>query len=178
LRERIARILEDLGRIVPRMDTEPLARLGSEIGQAERIFVAGTGRSGLMARAFAMRLMHLGLSVHVVGETTTPEIGEGDLLVCCSRRGESGSHSHFIDLAHEARARAAVLTANPDSTNAQKADLTVVLPVDDDSHARRQPLGAFFEQSLLLVLEALVTQLMDDLHVDEEEMLRHHTSLE
>jgi 6-phospho-3-hexuloisomerase len=173
----VDRILGDLGEVAARLDTKPVCALGREIGGARRIFVAGLGRSGLMAKAFSMRLMHLGLSVHVVGETTTPEIGDGDLLICCSRRGESGSHSHFIDLAHDAGARAAVLTASPESTNAGKADLTVTLPVDD-TIAGNQPLGALFEQSLLLVLEALIMKLMKDLRVDEEVMKRHHTSLE
>jgi 6-phospho-3-hexuloisomerase len=177
VRERLDRILADLAEIGRRFDAAQGCALGREVGRARRIFVAGLGRSGLMAKAFAMRLMHLGLSVHVVGETTTPEIGEGDLLVCCSRRGESGSHNHFIDLAHEARARVAVLTACPESTNARRADLTVTLPVDDTLESR-QPLGALFEQGLLLVLEALIVKLMGDLQVDEEAMKRHHTSLE
>jgi 6-phospho-3-hexuloisomerase len=177
MRERLRQILDDLGEVVPRLAEEPLCALGQEIGGARCIFVAGLGRSGLMTKAFAMRLMHLGLTVHVVGETTTPEIGPGDLLVCCSRRGESGSHSHFIDLAHDAGARAAVITASPDSTNARKADLVVVLPVDG-SLARKQPLGTLFEQTLLLVLEALIAKLMEDLQVDEAAMERHHTSLE
>jgi len=173
----VDRILADLGEVASRLDTKPICTLGREIGRARRIFVAGLGRSGLMARAFSMRLMHLGLAVHVVGETTTPEIGPSDLLICCSRRGESGSHSHFMDLAHDAGARAAVLTASPESTNADKADLTVTLPVDDRI-AGNQPLGALFEQSLLLVLEALIMKLMKDLRVDEEAMKRLHTSLE
>ncbi len=177
MRDRIELILSDLGEVADRLDDAPLCDLGIEISRANAIFVAGLGRSGLMAKAFAMRLMHLGLAPHVVGETTTPDIGEGDLLICCTRRGESGSHSHFIDLAHEAGARAAVMTASPESTNAVKADLTVVLPVDRSIEAH-QPLGTLFEQTLLLLLDLLTTRLMRDLEVDEAAMQRKHTSLE
>ncbi len=177
MRDRIDLILKDLGEVADRLEDGPLRELGVEISRANSIFVAGLGRSGLMAKAFAMRLMHLGLAPHVVGETTTPDIGEGDLLICCSRRGESGSHSHFIDMAHGVSGRVALVTASPESTNARKADLTVVLPVDRTIEAH-QPLGTLFEQALLLLLDLLTTRLMRDLEVDEAAMRRKHTSLE
>jgi 6-phospho-3-hexuloisomerase len=177
VKRKLASILDDLVEVAARVDEKQMCALGNALRGARKIFVAGTGRSGLMARAFAMRLMHLGLKPHVVGETTTPDIQSGDLLVCCTRRGESGSHSHFIDLAHGAGARVAVLTASVTSSNALKADLAVTLSLEESTEGH-QPLGALFEQSLLLVLEAMIMKLMDDLEVDEEVMKRHHTSLE
>ena len=56
---------------------------------AQRVYVAGAGRSGLIARAFAMRLLHLGFDVYVVGETVTPALQPGDTLVVFSGSGET-----------------------------------------------------------------------------------------
>jgi 6-phospho-3-hexuloisomerase len=38
------------------------------------VLVVGMGRSGLVARGFAMRLRHLGLHSYVLGETITPPV--------------------------------------------------------------------------------------------------------
>ena len=176
MKENLRRILDELAALIDEVDPKPIDAAIEEIRTARRIFIAGIGRSGLMARAFAMRLTHLGLDVHVVGETTTPQIGEGDLLICCSRRGESGSQQHFIDLAHGAGARAALFTASADSTVSSLADVVVVLP--HPTVPPSQPLGTLFEQMLLLLLDALVVRLMADLNIDEAAMQRKHTSLE
>lgn len=56
--------------------------------KANRIFIAGAGRSGFAARGFANRMMHLGFTVYFVGETTTPSIQAGDLLIVGSGSGK------------------------------------------------------------------------------------------
>ncbi len=94
---------------------------------------------------------------------------------------ESGSHRHFIDLAHAANARVAFFTAHPDASVAAKANVLVVLPIEsvvDGARTQAQPMGTLFEQALLLVLDALILRLMVDLDVSEEAMERLHTSLE
>jgi 6-phospho-3-hexuloisomerase len=173
----IDRILAELTEIAGRTAEEDLARLADRILEADRVYVVGMGRSGLMARAFAMRLMHLGLSVFVAGETTTPSIEEGDLLVCCTRYGRSGTLLHFIDKAHAAGALAAVITMDLDSPMVEKADEVLQIPVEGDVETR-QPLGTLFEQILLLTLDALVIVLMMKRGFTEREMARLHTNLE
>jgi 6-phospho-3-hexuloisomerase len=173
----IDQILAELTEIAGRTAEEDLARLADRILEADRVYVVGMGRSGLMARAFAMRLMHLGLSVFVAGETTTPSIEEGDLLVCCTRYGRSGTLLHFIDKAHAAGALAAVITMDLDSPMVEKADEVLQIPVEGDVETR-QPLGTLFEQILLLTLDALVIVLMMKRGFTEREMARLHTNLE
>ena len=58
---------------------------------SNNIFVTGAGRSGLAAKAFAMRLMHLGLISYVVGETISPAIYEGDCILAISGSGETNT---------------------------------------------------------------------------------------
>jgi 6-phospho-3-hexuloisomerase len=173
----LPRILRELSEIAVRTSQTDLESLADEILEADRIYVTGMGRSGLMARSFAMRLMHLGLSVHVVGETTTPSIEEGDLLLCCTRYGRSGSQLHYMEKAHAVRAAAAIITMDPTSPMVEKADHIFLVPVGEDEKTR-QPLGTLFEQILLLTLDALVIVLMQKLDFTEREMARLHTNLE
>jgi 6-phospho-3-hexuloisomerase len=173
----VQRVLAELEEIAGRTAEADLERLADAILDADRIYVAGMGRSGLMARAFAMRLMHLGLSVFVVGETTTPSIEEDDLLLCCSRYGRSGSLLHYADMAHAALANLAVITMDESSPLVEKAQAVLVIPVGE-SDETRQPLGTLFEQLLLLTLDALVIVLMRKRGFTEHEMARLHTNLE
>jgi 6-phospho-3-hexuloisomerase len=173
----LGRVLRELTEIAGRTSDDALRDLADRINLADRVYVTGMGRSGLMARAFAMRLMHLGLNVYVVGETTTPSIEEGDLLLCCTRYGRSGSQLHYIQKAHATRAAAAVITMDPASPMAQVADYVYPVPVGEPTETR-QPLGTLFEQMLLLTLDALVIVLMRKRGFTEREMARLHTNLE
>jgi hexulose-6-phosphate isomerase (EC 5.-.-.-) len=75
------------------IDKESVTRflkiLTSALANKRKILVVGAGRSGLVGKAFAMRLMHLGFNVYVVGETITPSISEGDVLVAVSGSGST-----------------------------------------------------------------------------------------
>jgi 6-phospho-3-hexuloisomerase len=148
-----------------------------------RVFVTGLGRTGLMARGFAMRLMHLGRQVYHVGDVITPSIQAGDLLVICSRTGSSKVLAHYVRIARNVKARVAVVTARADSIAARGAD--VVLAIDDKLPKRGNgdarplpPLGSLFEQALLIVLDQIVLDLMQVLDLTEEDMARIHTGFE
>lgn len=95
---------------------------------ANRVFLAGAGKSGLAVRAFANRLMHLGLTVHVVGEITAPSVREGDLLVVNSASGETSSIVRMVQVASQERARVATLTMSPEATIGRLADVVIVVP--------------------------------------------------
>jgi 6-phospho-3-hexuloisomerase len=146
------------------------------------VFVTGVGRTGLMARGFAMRLMHLGRRVYHVGDVITPAIRRNDLLVICSRTGRSKVLSYYIEIARRARARVAVVTAVPDSAVARRADC--VLTIDDGQTGRRRsrrlglPLGSLFEQALMVVLDQVVLDLMGALGLTEADLSRIHTTFE
>lgn len=84
-------IINELQRSVSRIPVQEAEELAEQVLCAKRIFLAGAGRSGLMGRAFAMRLMHAGKDAYVVGETVTPGIAEGDLLILGSGSGETQS---------------------------------------------------------------------------------------
>jgi 6-phospho-3-hexuloisomerase len=72
------RVAEEVHEALTHSRSQEFDRLIEAILQAQGIFCTGQGRSGLMISAFGMRLVHLGLKAHVVGEMTTPAIGSGD----------------------------------------------------------------------------------------------------
>ncbi len=170
-------ILTELTEVASHVDEREMDALVCRMAKAKRIFVAGMGRSGLMAGALAMRLMHLKMQVFVVGETTTPSIRRGDLLICCSRYGRSRSLRTYIEKAHEAKAKAAMITMSTETPLAAQADyvFTIAVDVGGKSH---QPLGTIFEQSLLLYCDALVLLAMRKLGISEKQMAKQHTQLE
>ena len=173
--------LADLERVLRRLKAREIDAFEQALLDAGRIFVTGLGRTGLMARGFAMRLMHLGRAVYHVGDVITPAIGRDDLLVICSRTGRSKVLGHYIDIARKAKARVAVVTARPTSAVGRRAD--VVLAIDDRPLKRRRtlpplPLGSLFEQALLLTLDHVVLDLMGALNLGEADLARIHTDFE
>jgi 6-phospho-3-hexuloisomerase len=173
--------LADLERVLRRLKVREIDGLEKALLEARRIFVTGLGRTGLMARGFAMRLMHLGRTVYHVGDVITPAIGPDDVLVICSRTGGSKMLGHYIDIARRAKARVAVITARPTSPVGRRAD--VVVSIDDRPLRRRRtrpplPLGSLFEQALLITLDHVVLDLMTALNLGEADLARIHTDFE
>ncbi|KAD3720591.1 6-phospho-3-hexuloisomerase [Arthrobacter yangruifuii] len=182
VRDSLRLILDELATAADGLQEDQLAALAAEIRQAKRIFVAGGGRSGLALRMHAMRLMHLGLTVHVVGETTTPAIGSGDLLVVASGSGSTAGAVAAAQTSLSAGARVAALTTDGDSTLAETAHRVVVIPAaqktDHSGTASRQYSGSLFEQALLLVLDAVFNTLWKSDGTPAEDLWPRHANLE
>lgn len=176
--------VRDLIQVLKTVSTDDVTAFEKQVLAADRIFVTGLGRTGLMARGFAMRLMHLGLRVYHVGDVITPSIADSDLLIICSRTGRSRVLRHYVSIARRAKATVAVVTADKSSAVARLAD--AVLAVDDRpvQQARREenptahPLGSLFEQALLIVLDQVVLYLMQHLELDEDDLAQIHTTFE
>jgi 6-phospho-3-hexuloisomerase len=177
-------ILTELRSVLSKVEPAEADAFADAVLGARRIFVAGAGRSGFAARAFAMRLMHFGLDAHVVGETTAPNYEAGDLLVVCSGSGETGSLVAIADKARRIGGRIALLTIVPDSTIGRLADVTVRLQAPSpkaragEAVPSRQPMGSLFEQSLLLLLDATILALMERRAGDSDSMFKRHATLE
>jgi len=177
-------ILHELDRTVKAISEDAIDQLVTQIVQqkkAGRIFVAGAGRSGLMMRSFAMRLMHTGLQVYVVGETVTPALMAGDLLIIGSGSGETDSLVGMATKAKKLGASVALATVHSTSTIGQLADAVIVIPAASKEEAAQssiQPMGSLFEQTLLLLFDAVVLRCMDRLSMDAAAMYNRHANLE
>lgn len=169
--------------VMKAVDPRQVESLLTEIEQAQRVFVCGAGRSLLMMKAFAMRLVHLGLTAYVVGETITPAIGKGDLLVAGSGSGQTRTTLAMVEAARGRQARVCTLTAHQDSPVARASDLSVLIPTPVTGalpvpRASQQPPGSLFEQTMLVLCESVVLNLMQRHGVTAESMRARHTKLE
>ncbi|MEC3853892.1 6-phospho-3-hexuloisomerase [Paenarthrobacter ureafaciens] len=178
----VSLVLGEITNTATAINEDQLAAVSSLLGRADRIFVAGAGRSGLVLRMAAMRLMHLGLNVHVAGDATTPAIREGDLLLVASGSGTTSGVVKAAETADKAQARIAAFTANPGSPLANLADAVVVVPAqqktDHGSGVSRQYSGSLFEQVLFVATEALFQSLWDTADVPAEQLWLRHANLE
>lgn len=180
---RTIEILEELQRVAQDIDQSQIDDMCRRILEAKRVYLAGRGRSGLIARMFAMRLMHMNLTAYVVDEVVTPAIQESDLLIICSGSGETGSLKTMADRAKAIGAQLQLITANEESYIAKRADAKVVIhgytPKNEKNENRSiQPLGAQFEQLQMLVLDGAVVTIKKMLDVSEQEMMARHANLE
>ncbi|MGO4856724.1 6-phospho-3-hexuloisomerase [Arthrobacter sp. 2MCAF14] len=183
----LALVGSEIAETAAEVDLGQLSRLATEVqaagnSAAGRIFVAGAGRSGLVLRMAAMRLMHLGFDVHIAGDTTTPAIRSGDLLLLASGSGTTSGVVRAAETASKAGARIAVYTTNATSPLAEVADVVVIIPAaqktDHGSTLSRQYSGSLFEQVLFLVSEAVFQALWDNDATPAEELWLRHANLE
>jgi 6-phospho-3-hexuloisomerase len=156
------------------------------------LLIVGAGRSSLVGRAFAMRLMHLGFNVYVMGETINPSMGEGDVALIISGSGSTRLPVTVADMARSLGVRVLAVTSNPNSQLGGIADLTVVVPgrskvaLEDEYHSRQilgqheslNPMGTLFENASMVFLDSLIAELMERLKVTESDMRDRHTKIE
>jgi 6-phospho-3-hexuloisomerase len=185
-------IADHIKKVASNLDTGTVTSLVNGIMDSKRIFLMGAGRSGLAARAFAMRLMHLGFIVYFVGETTTPAVQPDDLVIAVSGSGETPSIASLGGISKIIGSKLAVITSNKDSTLGGISDIVVIVPgrpkedvVYEDYHERRMigypqlaPLGTIFEISALVFLDAVVSELMVRTGASEAELKKRHTVFE
>lgn len=180
-KEALESIVDEISGVAGHVDPEDADVLVSSLNAAARVFVTGQGRSGLVARAFAKRLMHLGHRVFFVGDETTPPVGKGDLLVAVSGSGVTGATCHFAEIAKKAGATVAAVVADPTARLAGVADAVLVIPGSVKTGAgaeSRQMAGSLFEQTALIVFDAVVMVLAETRRETHESMRRRHTNLE
>jgi 6-phospho-3-hexuloisomerase len=168
-------IAEHIKIVASKLDTGSVSDLLDNIMGAKKIFLVGAGRSGLAARAFAMRLMHLGFKVHVVGETTAPAVQPEDLVIAVSGSGETASVANLGAIAKKIGSKLAAITSNKESTLGNISDVVVIIPGRPKEDL---PLGTLFEISALVFLDAVISELMVRTGISEPELKMQHTVFE
>jgi 6-phospho-3-hexuloisomerase len=171
-----------LAEVAHRMDDAALEPVITAVAGARRVMLYGCGREGLMMRALAMRLHHLGLDVSVQGDMTAFPLGPGDLFLCAAGPGALPTASVLCDVAKLAGARVIVVTAEPAGATATLADDLLVIPAQtmasEVNGASVLPMGSLFEGAMFLVFEVLVLRLRDALGETPESMRARHTNME
>ncbi|MEW6216046.1 MAG: 6-phospho-3-hexuloisomerase [Nitrospirota bacterium] len=182
-------ILERIKEVTNRISPGDFDNFINLVIRTPRIYIIGAGRSGLVARAFGMRLVHLKKKVFIVGETITPAMRKGDALIAVSG---SGKTTWVVETARASKAlggKVAAITWDAESELAMVADTVVQIPSEAiprevSGYTTRElmglplpPLGSLFEISTLIFFEACVLELMNRLGIEEEEMRKIHANL-
>ena len=181
-------------KIANTISDDDVEKFLEEILRAKRVYVIGAGRSGLVAKAFAMRLMHLGMQAYVVGETITPALSAGDLIVIFSGSGKTKTVADIAETAKEIGAHICLITSNADSRIGRISNCNVVIEhqrdaVTDDAvefeirqmmgeHKSFAPLGTLFETASMIFADAVISRLMEITKTDESSLKNRHTNIE
>lgn len=177
-------ISREITEVVGSVRAQEVEQAAVQLNQASRIFVAGEGRSGLVGKMFAMRLMHSGYNVFVVGETITPSVDEGDLLVVLSGSGNTSILVHTAEQAKKSGAELLVCSTNQESSLGKICDTFIEVPAATKKRLEHepetiQPLGNQFDQSLHLVLDGLIiTAVHSGGEADYGQMAKRHSNME
>ncbi|MDR2943769.1 MAG: 6-phospho-3-hexuloisomerase [Methanosarcinales archaeon] len=159
-----------------------LAALLTAKKKGKAVFITGAGRSGLMGRAFAMRLMHMGFQTYVVGDTTTPAVSEGDVLVAISGSGNTKSIVEIGLKCKKIGASVIAVTSKDGSDLKKLPSVNVILPAkskeDPSGGLVKTPMGTSFEILALVFLDSVIMQLIELTGVTEDEMKARHANTE
>lgn len=177
-------VVDELSGLFKKFDLCEVEKISKKIINADHISVYGAGRERLQIMGFAMRLHHLGLSVSVVGDMTTPPLGTGDLLLMSCGPGQLSTVTALARIAKNAGAKVIMITAQPTGESIEIADNTILLPAQtmaDDRGNKKQsllPMGSIFEGGLFIFFEVVILHLKDALQISDEQMRSKHTNLE
>lgn len=189
-------IIEGIRRSIQELNMKEVEQLIKLLLEAKdkKIFIVGMGRSGFVARAFALRLMNLGFNVYFLGETITPAAEKGDLLIAISGTGTTKMVLTASSAAKDIGATVIAITSFPESPLGQIADHVVTVrgrtkmgwPKEEDYLARQivgereplTPLGSIFENNCMVFLDGLIVELMHRLGRTEEDLKRRHATIE
>jgi len=183
MKENIKIILEEIGGVLSGVDDAQVNELARTIIGSKKIVAVGAGRVGLALKGFTMRLGHFGREAYMLGDTTVPHIGDGDLLLACSGSGETQTVYDIVEIAKRNKAKIALVTGNPDSRMGKLAD--VIVEIKAPSKTKKveglvsvQPMTTLNEQCLGIFFDALVLRLMVELNENHDTMWARHSNLE
>jgi 6-phospho 3-hexuloisomerase len=178
--ESIKYIQEKIKDILDKVSNDDLKKVKELFLKSNRVFVYGAGRSGLVAKAFAIRLVHLGYYTFVIGETITGPVQKGDLVVIISGSGETIPAVMTAEISHNLEAKIISITGKKDSGIAKFADITLFISASCDEPKRKKyaPLGTLFEASVWILLDGIIADLLESKKETEENMRSRHATLE
>lgn len=176
-------VRDEITAALAKADRDQVRALAETVLAARHVLVTGEGRSGFMAKAFAMRLMHLGVPVHVVGETTTPAVTGGDTVVAVSGSGTTAGTVRVATQAASAGATVHAVTTDPDSPLAGAAATVLVVPAatkyrKPGEAPTIQPLSSLFDQTTHILLDVVCLLIAQRRGVDNAAARAAHANTE
>jgi 6-phospho-3-hexuloisomerase len=176
-------VLDELALALGSIKDSDIEHLKNELLKADRVFFVGIGRVMLALQCIAKRMSHVGIHTHCIGEITEPAITDKDILIAASGSGSSIIPLAIAKKAKALGARVAYLGSNPKSPLSKTADFTVRIPVKTKLNLKGeipsvQPMTSLFEQTLLLFGDILAQLIIEERHIDIDELWKYHANLE
>lgn len=176
-------ILHEIDQVIRGIEEKLIQEAAETLAGSKRIFVTGEGRSGLMAKSFAMRLMHLGANVYVLGETISPALKDGDTIVAVSGSGTTKQTVWTAERAKEMNCLVIGVTANPESPLGKAAAEIIHIPAAtkyrrEGEAESIQPLGSLFDQCAHIIFDAICLRYGNAKKVSHEEAFKQHSNVE
>lgn len=174
-------VLAEISTVLDKINEAEIDQAATLITKDKRIFVLGSGRSGFMAKSFAMRLMHIGYQVFVIGETITPSIQPHDVLVSVSGSGKTSSVLELTEKAAKNGVDVIAVSSNASSPLAKLAKQVIVVPGATkygDGVESIQLLSSLFDQSVHIVLDILCLKLSIRDKVSNGAAKKQHSNME
>ncbi len=166
-------ILDNLRETMKHVEKEKIESAVSMILETNHVFVYGAGRSGIISKAFAMRLVQLGITAYFIGETITPIVTDRDLAILISNQGTTKSTLLVAQVCKKVKSKIIVLTGNENAPLLKYANLSFILKIKKDS-PELAPLGTLFELNTLLFFDSFIAQLMSVMNETEKSMRSRH----
>lgn len=174
MRKEILKILGEIENCLDKIDNRSFTHLEKLLDRSKKIFLAGTGRSGLVGRMFAMRLRQLGYESYVAGETITPPAEKGDIVIFISRSGERMSHIEIAKRLRKRKVKFLLITSSNDNTLSRNVDFKVEIPEINSEQFG----NSLFEQCVFIFLEGFILYLKKKNRISQKTFLKGHTNLE
>jgi 6-phospho-3-hexuloisomerase len=183
VREHTSTILEEITSVLDSVNESEVASFEDRLLRAPTIVLVGAGRVGMAVRGFAMRLAHMGLNAHMIGDATVPSVGVGDLLVVASGSGETQTIYDLVSIAKKNGADIALITGNPESRMGVLSNSIVKIKAPSkvkavDGFTSIQPMTTLNEQCLGIFFDAIVLDLMERTGETHDTMWARHSNLE
>ncbi|WP_071131548.1 6-phospho-3-hexuloisomerase [Enterococcus timonensis] len=177
----IESIMEEINQVMKLVDENQLDQALPYFKKDKRIFVIGAGRSGFQAKGFAMRLMHIGYQVYVMGETITPAIEKGDTWVAVSGSGTTKGIVADTQAAQKIGLDIVVFTSEAKSPLAQLANQVIIVPGATKTGSgiqSSQLLSTLFDQTVHITLDTQIQKIAQRDQVSKESALKAHVNVE
>jgi 6-phospho-3-hexuloisomerase len=121
-----------------------------------------------------MRLSHIGFEAYMIGDTTLPRVGHGDLVLVNSSSGNTPSILLYTEQAKQAGATIISLSANNESKIASLADRTICYTVEEDF----QLMKTSYEQFSFLFWDFVAQKIIVSGNLNVEKIEYNHSILE
>jgi 6-phospho-3-hexuloisomerase len=175
LEEAAKHILKRINETLTESQSTEINELIDAILSAKKVFVYGVGRSGIVARAFSIRLVQLDLKVFYIGETITPIVEKDDLVIIVSNTGETMSAVQTANIVRRLGARVVAITAKKQSKLAHASNVIIHINVQKNEKDKElAPLGTIFENTSMILLDGMICELMKKTGETENKMRARH----